>query len=79
MQRFKTQLARYTDISEDANAKIDALLPEDRMHAFRSAYLETAQQLKKKQEKQGGEASPKIIQLDFEFVLFASAVIDYGW
>jgi type I restriction enzyme R subunit len=79
VQRLKTQLVQYTDIDEENNAKIDALLPEDQLHAFRGVYLDTAQQLKKKQEKPDGTASLKVVQLDFEFVLFASAVIDYDY
>jgi type I restriction enzyme R subunit len=41
--------------------------------------LETAQQLRKKQSKNDSNISPEIRQLDFEFVLFASAVIDYDY
>jgi type I restriction enzyme R subunit len=77
VQRLKTQLNQYTDIDEDDNVKIEALLPEEQLSAFRSVYLETAQRLKKKQEKGGSEI--EVEQLDFEFVLFASAVIDYDY
>jgi type I restriction enzyme R subunit len=41
-------------------------------------YLETAQRLKAQQDK-GGDTSDTVQQLDFEFVLFASAVIDYDY
>ena len=50
-----------------------------RLQAFRGVYLETAQRLKEEQDKQGDAASPEVQQLDFEFVLFASAVIDYDY
>lgn len=41
---------------------------------------ETAQELRKLQEKsKGAEVSPVVDQLDFEFVLFASAIIDYDY
>src|SRR5690606_7521662 len=46
----------------------------------RGVYLATAQRLKEQQGKLGEHApSPEVEQLDFEFVLFASAVIDYDY
>jgi len=79
IQSLKRQLDQYTDIKEDEQAKIEALLPKDDLRAFRGAYLETAQQLRKKQNKNLPDTSPEVQQLDFEFVLFASAVIDYDY
>jgi len=55
------------------------LLPEDTLHAFRGVYIETAQQLKGQQGKDFEHKVPKIEQLDFEFVLFSSAIIDYDY
>jgi type I restriction enzyme R subunit len=40
-------------------------------------YLETAQRLKEKQDN--NEGSEAVEQLDFEFVLFASAMVDYDY
>jgi type I restriction enzyme R subunit len=77
IQRLKNQLDQYTDIEEEEQLKIETLLPEDDLRAFRGSYLETAQQLRKKQNK--SSISPEVQQLDFEFVLFASAVIDYDY
>ena len=79
IQRLKTQLDQYTDIEEEDQAKIELLLPEDDLRAFRGVYLETAQQRRKKQNKDNSNISSKVQQLDFEFVLFASAVIDYDY
>jgi type I restriction enzyme R subunit len=79
IQRLKTQIDQYTDIDETQQQSIAELLPEDDLRAFRGMYLETAKSLKTKQEKEGFEASPEIQQLDFEFVLFASAIIDYDY
>lgn len=79
VQRLKTQLDQYTDLSDEQKAKIEALLPEEQLLSFRSSYLETAKQLKEKQQKDGKDADPAIQQLDFEFVLFASAVVDYDY
>ncbi len=79
VQRLKTQLDQYTDLDEEQNAKIEAILPKETLQAFRSSYIETAKQLREIQQKDGESASPEIQQLDFEFVLFASAVIDYDY
>jgi type I restriction enzyme R subunit len=79
VQRLKTQLDQYTDLSEGHKDKIELLLPEDQLRSFRSSYLETAKRLKARQDKEGNDAPPDVQQLDFEFVLFASSVIDYDY
>ncbi|OGB32736.1 MAG: DEAD/DEAH box helicase [Burkholderiales bacterium RIFCSPLOWO2_12_FULL_61_40] len=85
VQRLKTQLDQYTDQTEDNATAIEHILPAENLQGFRGAYLETAQRLKQQQAQQdkGGEAkgddSADVGQLDFEFVLFASAVIDYDY
>ena len=60
-------------------AKIEKLLPEDILRAFRGVYIETAQMLKLQQGKGIKDKDPVIEQLDFEFVLFSSAIIDYDY
>lgn len=79
VQRLKTQLDQYTEIKEEQAEKIAALLPEDTMMAFRGAYLETAERLKEQQGKDIEKKAPELEQLDFEFVLFSSAIIDYDY
>ena len=79
VQRLKTQLDQYTDLDEEQKAKIEAILPKETLQEFRSSYIETAKQLREIQQNEGDEAPPEIQQLDFEFVLFASAVIDYDY
>jgi type I restriction enzyme, R subunit len=79
VQRLKTQLDQYTDITEEQKAKIEAILPSETLQAFRSSYIETAKQLREIQQKNGEGAPLGLQQLDFEFVLFASAVIDYDY
>ncbi len=79
VQRLKTQLDQYTDLDEEQKAKIKAILPDDTLQEFRSSYIETAKQLREIQQNEGENAPPEIQQLDFEFVLFASAVIDYDY
>ncbi|MGJ1247613.1 type I restriction endonuclease subunit R [Sphingobacterium multivorum] len=79
IQRLKTQLDQYTDLDEEQRNKIEAILPADRLRSFRSSYIETAKQLKEIQEQEGDDAPEEIQQLDFEFVLFSSAIIDYDY
>ncbi len=76
VQRLKTQLDQYTDLTPDNAASIEKVIPDDQLRAFRGVYLETAQRLKAQQGK-GDTGTAQ--QLDFEFVLFASAVIDYDY
>ncbi len=79
VQRLKTQLDQYTDLDEKQKAAIEAILPKDTLQEFKSSYIETAKQLREIQQKEGDNAPEDIQQLDFEFVLFASAVIDYDY
>lgn len=82
VQRLKTQLDQYTDLTADNTAAIEQILPKESLLGFRGAYLETAQRLKSQQEKSDkgeGDTNDIVDQLDFEFVLFASAVIDYDY
>ena len=82
MQRLKTQLDQYTDLTEENKAAIEQVLPNEQHRGFKGAYLETAQRLKAQQGKGKGDDKPgtgDADQLDFEFVLFASAVIDYDY
>jgi len=76
---LKTQLDQYTDLSEEDSAKIESRIPENTMREFRSVYIETAQRLKSQQGKSDKGVSLDINQLDFEFVLFSSAIIDYDY
>jgi type I restriction enzyme R subunit len=79
VQRLKTQLDQYTDLTDDNRQTIEQVLPKDELQGFKGVYLDTAQRLKDKQDKRGDQADPAVEQLDFEFVLFASAVIDYDY
>lgn len=79
VQRLQTQLDQYTDLTPDQEQTIQTILPKDDLTAFRGQYLETAQRLREQREKPGQKTDPAVDQLDFEFVLFASAVIDYDY
>jgi len=78
VRRLTTQLDQYTDLNEEEKAKIEALLPRDDLRAFSAQYLETAKRLREESRKRDDPDDP-IQQLDFEFVLFDSALIDYDY
>jgi len=81
VQRLKTQLDQYTDLTDEYKDVIEEVLPVERHRGFKGAYLETAQRLKAQQGRgdNTSAATNEVAQLDFEFVLFASAVIDYDY
>jgi type I restriction enzyme R subunit len=84
VQRLQTQLDQYTDLTDEEKQSIEQVLPKEELKGFRGQYLETAQRLREQREKTGGDGEKKttggdIDQLDFEFVLFASALIDYDY
>jgi type I restriction enzyme, R subunit len=80
VQRLKTQLDQYTDLTEENRSAIAQVLPEESLRGFKGQYLETARKLKEQQGKTGGKDDHDLVdQIDFEFVLFASAVIDYDY
>ncbi|MFI3318694.1 MAG: type I restriction endonuclease subunit R [Rikenellaceae bacterium] len=81
VQRYRTQLDQYTDIKEEEKAVIENLMPSRDLSSFRGAYLETAQRLRKLRDKKGDRSDipQQVEELDFEFVLFASAIIDYDY
>ncbi len=82
VQRLKTQLDQYTDLEPEEKKAIEQALPEEALRGFKGQYLETAKRLKEQQGKTGGKNDlndDPVDQIDFEFVLFASAVIDYDY
>lgn len=88
VQRYKTQLSQYTDFVsvDDINSQIVSEpqvgygFTDEDLLAFRGAYLDLAYSLKKRRENKKNEGvSDEIQDLDFEFVLFASALIDYDY
>ena len=87
VQRFWTQLSQYTDLMEYTSGDSPVLsepvsgygFTDDDLRAFRGAYLDLANSLKKRRDKKSNDTSAEIDELDFEFVLFASAMIDYDY
>ena len=88
LQRLKTQLDQYTDIVPVKDELAPEVLYEpevpygftdDDLKAFRGAYLDLAQEMKTRREKHEDTLSKEVEDVDFEFVLFASALIDYDY
>jgi type I restriction enzyme R subunit len=79
VQRLKTQLDQYTDLTEEDKTSIEHVLPEADLRGFKGQYLDTAKKLKDQQDKEVDSAEANVNQLDFEFVLFASSIIDYDY
>ncbi|MCG6560585.1 type I restriction endonuclease subunit R [Ruegeria sp. 1NDH52C] len=78
VKRLATQLDQYTDLTNEQKAQIEALIPRDDLRAFSAQYLEVARRLQEEARTKADPASPAE-QLDFEFVLFDSALIDYDY
>lgn len=81
IQRLKTQLDQYTDLTADNQDAIEAIIPNDELQGFKGVYIDVAHRLKTQQEQQTktGKSDEALDQLDFEFVLFSSALIDYDY
>lgn len=87
IQRYNTQLNQYTDINKDStgmslcvNDDTDLFgFSEDDLKKFRGMYLDIAKELKTKREKKDCEVDAIVDDLDFEFILFSSALIDYDY
>ncbi|WP_338911238.1 type I restriction endonuclease subunit R [Serratia marcescens] len=79
VQRLNTQLDQYTDLTPDNKASIEQILSKDLLQGFKGVYIDTAQRLKEKLDTGGDKTDPAVQQIDFEFVLFASSIIDYDY
>ena len=80
VQRLKTQLDQYTTLDPEQKATIEAALPLNTQRAFKGVYIDTARKLKKQRDGEGRDhIPPEVDDLDFEFVLFATATIDYDY
>ena len=59
VQKLKTQIDQYTELNEEQQKTIEQTLPVDILRGFKGQYLETAQELKRKQD-QNSEDTTKI-------------------
>ena len=83
VQRSILQLDQYIDIPPELQARIDAIMPPEKRLAFRTAYLELGRELRQKGAAESpddaSEPTDVMQDIDFELVLFASAIIDYDY
>ena len=83
VQRPILQLDQYIDIPPELQARIDAIMPPEKRLAFRTAYLELGRELRQKGAAESpddaSESTAVMQDIDFELVLFASAIIDYDY
>lgn len=83
VQRPILQLDQYIDIPPELQARINAIMPPEKRLAFRTAYLELGRELRQKgaAESPDDASDPTDVMqdIDFELVLFASAIIDYDY
>ncbi|HMO16851.1 MAG TPA: type I restriction endonuclease subunit R [Oligoflexia bacterium] len=78
VQRDKTKLDQFTDLTPEQIQEIHNILPPDVLTGFKGEYMETARGFRDRPRK-NDDTGKAIEQLDFEFVLFSSAVIDYDY
>ena len=83
VQRPILQLDQYIDIPPELQARINAIMPPEKRLAFRTAYLELGRELRQKGAAEspddGSDPTDVMQDIDFELVLFASAIIDYDY
>src|SRR5690625_370519 len=84
IQRTKTQLNQYTELTEEQHTEIEETLSSDTHRAFRGVYIDIAKILRPPNTGGGGGApdphsQTEAEQLDFELALFADADIDYDY
>ena len=83
VQRLKTQLDQYTDLTAD-NTAIDHPAAEQLASLSRCLPRnrpapQSATSPARQRQRRAGRRTDAVDQLDFEFVLFASSVIDYDY
>ena len=79
IQRLKTTLNQYTDLTTKQKQHIEHTISKEQIQGFKGVYIEIANQFKEQSYKNKENISPEVQQLDFEFVLFSSAVIDFDF
>ncbi len=75
VQRLKTRLEQYTDLSEEEKQTIETIMPFDMLRSHKAHYIETVKRLKEGQNKPD---NPNYNE-DYELYLFASDIIDYDY
>lgn len=85
VQKIKTTLDQYVEVDANEKEMLNNILPEKELEKFRGAYLDIAQTLKEIQNNNNADGTiseeeyAKLENIDFEYVLFSSALIDYDY
>ena len=79
VQRLKTQLDQYTDLTDENKATIEQVLPKEALQGFKGVYLDTAQRLKEKQDKGGDRHSGGRAAARFRVRAVCLSLIDYDY
>lgn len=84
VKRLNTQLSQYIYIDPQDQEKVETLMPSEKLNAFQTAYLETARILREHrkdytQDHLASAGGKQEEEIDFELVLFSSAIIDYDY
>ncbi len=77
VQRLQRQLDQYTDLTPENKTEIQQILSYNTLQKFRGAYLDIARRMR----TPGPESESSDLQqnIDFEYVLFSSVIIDYDY
>ncbi|GIV37618.1 MAG: DEAD/DEAH box helicase [Cyclobacteriaceae bacterium] len=65
VQRLKTQLDQYTDLTEEQKARIEELMPEEQLRSFRSSYLGNCQTTQRNSAKRRQQCPRKYSTIRF--------------
>ncbi|GAB1400973.1 hypothetical protein MASR1M66_24300 [Aminivibrio sp.] len=78
VQRLKTQLDQYTDLTEE-HEKIEQVLLKEKLQAFKGVHLKPRCGPRRNREARRRRVEKRASSLISNSVLFASAVIDYDY
>lgn len=78
VQRYALKLDQYADLEPEQKAQIEAAMPEETLQQFRTAYLDLARRTR---TVEPGTRTEILVDdnIDYEFSLFSSAIVDYDY
>lgn len=87
VQRLSLQLDQYVDLPGELQTEIEAVMPEEKLQQFRTAYIDLARRRRQsdnanvaaESEEAYGNNGNNYDDIDFELSLFSSALIDYDY
>ena len=79
VQKLKNKIDQYTDLSTQQVQEVEQILPIDEVRSFQSVYIEVAKRLVETKPDDEDKVNPIVAQIDPEFVIFNSTIIDYDY